>query len=58
MIFIIDIIETLFDGSELFRFIQLEWSIIKTIIIDPKIYQWHLEIYGGNPSKLNMNLSM
>ena len=53
---IIDIIETPFDGSELFWFRQLEWSIIKIILIAPKIYQWHLAVYGDNPSKIKMNL--
>ena len=47
---IIDIIETPFDGPELFWFRQLEWSIINIILIAPKIYQWHLAVYGGNLS--------
>ena len=56
MISIIDIIETPFDGSELFWFEQLEWSIISIILIASKIHQWHLAVYGGNPSELNANL--
>ena len=55
---IIDIIKTPFDGSELFWFRQLEWSIIKIILIAPKIHQWHLAVYDGNPSELKMNLSV
>ena len=58
MIFIIDIIETPFHGSELFWFIPLEWLIIKIILIAPKIYQWHLAVYGGNLPELKVNLSM
>ena len=58
MISINDNIETSFDGSELFQFIQLESSIIKTILIDPKIHQWHLVVYGGNPLELKTNLSV
>ena len=56
MISIIDIIETPFDGSELFWFEKLEWLIIKIILITPKIHQWHLAVYDGNPSELNANL--
>ena len=56
MISIIDIIETPFDGPKLFWFEQLEWSIIYIIRIAPKIHQWHLAVYGGNPSELNANL--
>ena len=55
---IIDIIETPFDGSELFWFRQLEWSIINIILIALKIHQWHLAVCGGNPSELKMNLSV
>ena len=58
MISIIDIIETPFDGSELFWFEQLEWLIIQIILTTPKIYQWYLTVYGGNLSELKMNLSV
>ena len=37
---------------------NLEWSIINIILIASKIYQWHLAVYGGNPSEMKMNLSM
>ena len=36
---IIDIIKTPFDGPELFWFRQLEWLIIKIILIALKIHQ-------------------
>ena len=58
MISIIIINETPFDGSEFFWFIQLEWLIIKIILITLKIHQWHLAVYGDNPSKLKVNLSV
>ena len=53
---VIDIIEIPSDGSEHFWFRQLVWSIIQIILIAPKIHQWHLAAYGGNPSELKMNL--
>ena len=55
---IIDIIETPFNGPELFWFRQLEWLIIKIILIAPKIHQWYLAVYDGNPSEMKMNISM
>ena len=56
MISIINIIETPFDGSELFWFEQLEWLIILIILIAPKIHQWYLAVYGDNPLELNANV--
>ena len=35
---------------------NLKWSIIKIILIAPKIHQWHLAAYGGNPSESKVNL--